>query len=163
MEITEQLFEEWIKNHGEMVYHQIRRMVFNHTDADDIYQNTLLNAWKYKGNFSAKSKPSTWLFKIAYNESLKFIEKRKKLSVVGEMGEIESKSDEYFDGDSAQLLLQKAIQNLPDKQRMVFNLKYFDEMGYEEMELVTSTSQGALKASYHHACKKIKEYVQQNA
>lgn len=119
-----------------MVYHQIRRMVFNHQDADDVYQNTLLNAWKYKRNFNAKSKPSTWLYKIAYNESLKFIEKKKNQLAVGDEVMVQLKSDEYFDGNEAQLTLQKAIQSLPAKQRVVFNLKYFDEMSYEEMAVV---------------------------
>ncbi len=136
----------------------------NHDDADDVLQNTLIKIWNGIETFRAESSIFTWLYRIATNESITFLNQRKRrmmpgLSDVNEYLLENLESDTYFDGDEWQLLLQKAIATLPDKQRLVFNMKYFDEIKYEDMSEILETSVGALKASYHHAVKKVEEYV----
>ncbi|MBO4905954.1 MAG: sigma-70 family RNA polymerase sigma factor [Bacteroidaceae bacterium] len=155
-------FRMLVEHFKEPLYWQIRRMVLSHDDADDILQNTFIKAWTGLPNFRGEAQISTWLFRIATNETLKFIERRKQLvSVDAEGAEtIASRlqADPYFDGDETQQQLYAAISQLPEKQRQVFNMKYFDEMKYEEMSELLQTSVGALKASYHHAVKKISDY-----
>jgi RNA polymerase sigma-70 factor (ECF subfamily) len=142
-------------------------MVILHDDADDALQNTFLNAWKNIGEFRNESSLYTWLYAIATNESLAIINKRKRNAAVSldDIGSYLADSIEgstWFDGDEAQVKLQNAILKLPDKQRIVFNLKYFDEMTYEDMSKILKTSEGALKASYHHAVKKIENFLNGN-
>lgn len=158
-------FETLLKTYTEPVYWQIRRMVLNHDDADDIVQNVFIKAWTNLGNFRGDAKLSTWLFKIAVNESINFLNKEKNRNQMsGDVSEDPSLlknlvADSYFDGDSLQLQLQEAIEKLPEKQRLVFNMRYYDEMKYEDMSEVLGTSVGALKASYHHAVKKLTEQL----
>ena len=152
-------FGKVIEQYSQGLYWQIRRMVFNHDDANDILQNTFLKAWSNIDNFRGSAKLSTWLYKIAINESITFINKeraRNEASIDDDsflLNNIES--DQYFDGDEAQVKLQRAINSLPEKQRLVFNMRYYDEMKYEDMSEILGTSVGALKASYHHTLKKI--------
>ena len=156
-------FGQVIEHYSSTLYWQIRRMVIDHDDANDVLQNTFLKAWTSIDNFRGDAKLSTWLYKIAINESITFINKKKMQNNVS-LDDEESflvntlESDQWFDGDEAQLLLQKAIATLPEKQRLVFNLRYYDEMKYEEMSEILGTSTGALKASYHHALKKIEAF-----
>ncbi len=157
-------FSELVAGYQERLYWHIRKIVLNHDDTDDVLQNTFLKAWKGIENFRAESGLFTWLYRIATNESLTFLEqkKRKAMSGISEVNEylIENlETDPFFDGDEAQLKLQKAIASLPDKQRLVFNMRYFDDMKYQDMEKILETSEGALKASYHHAVKKIEEHL----
>ena len=154
-------FEEIVNHYSQPLYWQIRRLVVEHEDADDVLQNTFIKAWTNISSFRGESKLSTWLYKIAYNESLTFLNhKREQLSIddLNSMVTETLESDPYFDGDETQLMLQEAINSLPDKQKAVFNMKYFEEMKYEEMSQITGTSVGALKASFHLAVKKIEEY-----
>lgn len=152
-------FTEIVNTYKEPLYWQIRRMVTSHDDTDDILQNTFIKAWNGIASFRGESKLSTWLYRIATNETLNFLERQRH--VTSSIDDTESyvvanlQSDPYFDGDETQLQLQQAIAQLPDKQRQVFTLKYYDEMKYEDMSEVLGTSVGALKASYHHAVKKI--------
>lgn len=156
-------FGKIIEHYSQGLYWQIRRMVYNHDDANDILQNTFLKAWSNIDNFRGDAKLSTWLYKIAINESITFINKeraRNEASIDDDATFLSAnlESDPYFDGDQAQLQLQKAISSLPEKQRLVFNMRYFDEKKYEEMSEILGTSIGALKASYHHAVKKIESF-----
>ncbi len=154
-----------MEKYQERLYWHIRRMVLNHDDADDILQNTFIKVYKSIGQFEQKSSLYTWLYRIATNETLTFIEKSKKWqSDSMDDGKehpaiVNLKSDEYFDGDEISLNLEAAILTLPPKQRQVFKLRYYDEMTYQDMSDVLDTSEGALKASYHHAVKKIEEYL----
>jgi len=157
-------FTAIIKKYQEKLYWHIRRMVVSHDDADDVLQNMFIKAWKGLENFREESQLYTWLYRIATNESLTFLEQRKKRTSVS-MDDVESslsnkiKADENFDANRLEWKLQLAISQLPDKQKAVFNLRYYDEMPYEEMSRVLDTSEGALKASYHHAAKKIEEFI----
>jgi RNA polymerase sigma factor (sigma-70 family) len=160
----EAAFTSIVKKYQEKIYWHIRRIVVEHDDANDVVQNTFVKAWRGLDNFRADSKLYTWLYRIATNESLTFISNKKKKSAVSftdvEEGLSNSiKASENFDGQKLEWKLQLAIQQLPEKQRVVFNLRYFDEMPYDEMSQVLDTSAGALKASYHHAAKKIEEYI----
>jgi len=151
-----------VEKYSSKLYWHIRRLVILHEDADDALQNTFINAWKGIENFRSESALYTWLYKIATNEALTLINKRKRNAAVSidDLGSYFENSHEgstWFDGDEAQIKLQNAIMQLPEKQRVVFNLKYFEEMPYEEMSRVLGTSEGALKASYHHAVKKIEK------
>jgi len=153
-----------VEKYSSRLYWHIRRLVIIHEDADDALQNTFINAWKGMGEFRNESSLYTWLYTIATNEALILINKRKKNSSVSidDLGSHFANSHEgstWFDGDAAMVKLQNAIMQLPDKQRIVFNLKYFDEMTYEDMSKVLETSVGALKASYHHAVKKIEKII----
>lgn len=153
-----------VEKYSSRLYWHIRRLVIIHEDADDALQNTFINAWRNIGNFRNESSLYTWLYTIATNEALTLINKRKRNAAVSidDLGSHFANSHEgsiYFDGDEAQVKLQNAILHLPEKQRIVFNLKYFDKMPYEEMSRVLKTSEGALKASYHHAVKKIEKII----
>ncbi len=153
-----------VERYSTRLYWHIRRLVFLHEDADDAPQNTFINAWRSMGDFRNESSLYTWLYSIATNESLAIINKRKKMTAVplDDLGSFFANSIEgstWFDGDEAQVKLQNAIMKLPKKQRIVFNLKYFDDMTYEDMSKVLKTSEGALKASYHHAVKKIEKLL----
>jgi RNA polymerase sigma-70 factor (ECF subfamily) len=157
-------FTQVVAMYSEKLYWQIRKMVLLHDDADDILQNTFLKAWTNIDYFRGDAKLSTWLYKIAINECLTFLNRQRSMNNVSiddtDVFLLERlKGDDYFDGDSVQLKLQEAIITLPEKQRLVFNMKYFDEMKYEEMSEALGTSVGALKASYHHAVKKIEKYL----
>ncbi|MFO8235315.1 MAG: RNA polymerase sigma factor [Bacteroidales bacterium] len=160
-------FKIIINKYQERLYWHIRKIVVSHEDADDILQNTFIKVWNSLSNFREDSKLYTWLYRIATNESLTFLkQKRKKffISFVDVENQLKNtlESDEYFNGDHIQLKLQKAILTLPEKQRLVFNMKYFDEMKYEDMSEILKTSVGALKASYHHAVKKIEKYLKED-
>lgn len=162
---AEKAFRLIIDNYGSRLYWHIRRMVIIHDDADDALQNTFISAWKNIAGFRYDSSLLTWLWSIATNEALTLIRKRERHSTVSlddldGIFEQAAEGNSYFDGDEASVKLQNAILKLPDKQRSVFNMKYFDDMSYEEMSGVTGTSVGALKASYHHAVKKIEQYLQ---
>ena len=158
-------FEVLMRTFSEPLYWQIRKMVFNHDDANDLLQNVFMKAWKNIHNFRGDAKLSTWLFKIAVNESINFINREKTRQSVAADSDDTSfllnniEADEYFDGDELHRRLLEAIARLPEKQRLVFNMRYFDEMKYEEISDVLGTSVGALKASYHHAVKKITEAI----
>jgi RNA polymerase sigma-70 factor (ECF subfamily) len=157
-------FRLLVEKYSPKLYWHIRRLVILHEDADDALQNTFINAWRSIGNFRSESSLYTWLYTIATNEALTLINKRKRNASVS-IDDMESyfanshEGSTWFDGDEAQLKLQNAILQLPEKQRIVFNLKYFDEMPYKEMSKVLKTSEGALKASYHHAVKKIGKII----
>jgi len=160
-------FEQIVKEYSEQLYWQIRRMVFSHEDANDLLQNTFVKAWLNIDYFRGDAKMSTWLYRIAFNECLTFLNKQRANNQISideinaEMiGKLES--DPYFDGDATQKAFLKAIQSLPEKQRIVFNLKYFKEMKYEEISEILGTSIGGLKASYHHAIKKIEAFIEKH-
>ena len=154
-----------VDKYGSKLYWHIRRIVITHDDADDVLQNTFLNAWRNIGSFRFESSLYTWLYSISTNEALTLLRKREKESSIP-LDDLESlfgmsaEGSSYFDGDEAMVKLQNAIVKLPDKQRAVFNMKYFEDMSYEDMSGVTGTSVGALKASYHHAVKKIEQFLQ---
>jgi RNA polymerase sigma-70 factor (ECF subfamily) len=146
------------------LYWHIRRLVILHEDADDALQNTFINAWRNISGFRSESSLYTWLYSIATNEALALINRRTKNAAVSldDLGSFFASSLEgntWFDGNEAQVRLQNAILQLPEKQRVVFNLKYYDDMTYEDMSKVLKTSVGALKASYHHAVKKIENFL----
>jgi len=156
-------FNEVMRIFSEPLYWQIRRMVESHDDASDVLQNTFLKAWQSIENFRGDAKLSTWLYKIALNESITFLSRERKrlnISLDDEESHLVNliEADEWVDGDELAKELRKAIASLPEKQRMVFNLKYFDEMKYEQMSEILGTSVGALKASYHLAVKKIESH-----
>lgn len=146
------------------LYAQIRRIVQYHDDADDVLQNTFVKAWLALDTFRGDCQLSTWLYRIAINESLSHLQRQRPSESLDESTSETARSlesDPYFDGDETERLLQEAIATLPPKQRVVFNLRYFEEMKYEEMSQLLDTSAGALKASYHFAVKKIEQYVAQ--
>ena len=157
-------FERIVTLYGEKLYWQIRKMVLNHEDADDLLQNIFLKAWSNLDYFRGEAKISTWLYKIAINECITFLNKQRNSNNISiddtDVYLLEKlKSDTYFNGDDIQRKLQEAILRLPDKQRLVFNMKYFDDMTYEQISEIVGTTTGALKASYHYAVKKIEEYL----
>ena len=159
----EQGFRYLMSKYQERLYWHIRRLVIEHEDANDVIQNTFIKVYKGFKNFKGDSKLYTWLYRIATNESITFINKRKRHSTDSldhEDNNLENQleADAYFDGDAVQLHLQKALASLPEKQKIVFNLRYFEEMPYKKMAAILETSEGALKASYHHAVKKIEQY-----
>ena len=158
-------FRQIVETYSEPLYWQIRRMVLSHDDANDILQNTFVKAWSNIDYFRGDAKISTWLYRIALNECLTFMNKRSlhsHLSIDEADTDMLSKleSDSYFDGDELQTDFLKAVHKLPEKQQIIFNLKYFKEMKYEEISEIMGTSIGALKASYHHAVKKIEAYLE---
>lgn len=156
-------FAVLVKQYSEKLYWKVRRIVLSHEDANDVLQNVFIKVWSNLQNFQGKSSLSTWLYRIAINESLDFLRKQKLADKVSADEDVSVASrlmsDEYFDGDEVQARLQEAVARLPEVQRMVFNLKYFEEMKYSEMSQILNTSEGALKASYHLAVKKITEYL----
>jgi RNA polymerase sigma-70 factor (ECF subfamily) len=165
-------FAKVVSQYSQPLYWQIRRMVTWHDDADDVLQNTFLKAWMGIENFRGEARLSTWLHRIAYNETLTFLSRQHETisldTSIGDDNDTDDdatltlagtlESDPYFDGDEAEALLQAAVASLPAKQRAVFTMKYFDEMEYEDMAEVTGTSVGGLKASYHLAVKKIEDF-----
>ena len=156
-------FERLVREYSEPLYWQVRRMVLGHEDANDVLQNVFLKAWSHLGDFHHDAKLSTWLYRIAVNESLDFLRRQKNQIVVSADDDSQGvaqtlMADRYFDGDDTQALLQEAIAQLPEVQRTVFNLRYFEEMKYSDISLLLHTSEGALKASYHIAVKKISEF-----
>ena len=163
----EKAFTAILKKYQEKLYWHIRRMVVEHEDANDVLQNMFVKAWKGLENFREDSQLYTWLYRIATNESLTFLEQKKKRNNIS-LDESDAsltnsvKADTNFDEQKAEWKLQMAIQQLPEKQKAVFNLRYFEEMPYAEMSVVLETSEGALKANYHHAVKKIEDYILNN-
>jgi len=160
----EAAFRLLISTYKERIYWHVRKILLNHDDTDDVLQNTFIKVWNGLDTFRGESSIFTWLYRIATNESITFLNQRKRRMISELSDETEYllenlESDEYFDGDEWQKLLQNAIAQLPEKQRLVFNMKYFDEIKYEDMSEILETSVGALKASYHHAVRKIEEYV----
>lgn len=160
-------FQKLLREYQKPLYNHIRNIVLNHDDADDVLQNTFIKVFQNLKNFKGESKLFSWMYRIATNEAITFLnQKAKKNNTTSE--ELQSKimdnlkSDSYFDGDEIQFKLQKAIANLPEKQQLVFKMKYFEEIKYEDMSEILGTSVGALKASYHHAVKKIEEFMNGN-
>jgi len=159
-----QAFQALVIKYQERLYWHIRKIVMNHDDADDVLQNTFIKVWRGLDNFREESGLYTWLYRIATNESITLINSNKRRSLIpmNETSEFllnNFQSDVYFDGDEIQRKLQEAILTLPEKQRIVFNMKYFEEIKYEEMSVILETSVGALKASFHHAVKKVEEFL----
>ncbi len=160
----EQGYKQLVAMYSKKLYWHIRRMVTSHDDANDVVQNCFIKIWKGLPNYREESKLYTWLYRIASNEAITFINEKYRRSSIAIDNDVENytanlKSDPWFDGDETQMQLQYAIDSLPDKQKQVFVMRYYDEMKYEEMEAVLGTSTGALKASYHHAAKKIETYL----
>lgn len=164
VQTKEKAFRELITLYKERLYWHIRKIVISHEDADDVLQNTFIKVFKNIDKFNKESKLFSWMYRIATNESITFINKRAKkqnVTIDDYQKEIASNltSDDFFTGDKIQLILQKAIATLPQKQQLVFNMKYFDELKYNEISEILETSVGALKASYFHAVKKIELYI----
>lgn len=160
-------FTEVVNAYSRQLYWQIRRMGLTHDDADDVLQNTFLKAWNSLEQFRGDARLSTWLYRIALNETLTFLNRQRaqnQLSIDDADAALvnQLESDAYFDGDETQLLFEQAIRRLPEKQRMVFNMKYFQEMKYEDISEIVGTTVGALKASYHLAVKKIEDFLKAN-
>lgn len=161
----ERAFTQLIQQYQQSLYNVIRSILKSHADTDDVLQNTFLKAWGALDSFRGEAQISTWLYSIARNEAISFL-KKKSRNVTSQDNEdlsrYQQESDPYIDGEETERMLQKAMGQLPEKQRTVFVLRYFQEMPYEEMSQMTSTSIGALKASYHFAVKKIIDFFQQN-
>jgi len=159
-----QAFEQLVRAYQRPLYFHVRRLVIDHEDADDVLQNTFFKAWRGIDGFRAESKLKTWLYRIATNEALTFLKQRQRRAHQG-MDSLEEdlrhslEQSPYVEGDEIQRRLQAAILTLPDRQRTVFHLRYFDEMKYEEISEVLQVTVGALKASYHHAVKKIEKHL----
>ena len=156
-----------VREYQQKIYWHIRKMVIDHDEADDLVQEIFVKVWKNLDKFRQDSQLYTWVYRIATNECLNYLRKKKQrffIPIHDIQGELSQKLDSspHIDGDEIQLKLQKALLKLPDKQRLVFNMKYFDEMKYEEIAEITETSVGSLKASYHHAVKKIEEFLKQD-
>lgn len=153
-----------ISKYQQRLYWHIRKIVIDHDDSDDVLQNTFIKVWKGLENFKEESQLYTWLYRIATNEALAHLRQKKRKSTTS-INPIEYElsknleSDNYFTGDEIQMKLQQAILTLPEKQRLVFNMRYYDEMPYEQMSRILETSVGALKASYHIAAKKVEEFL----
>ncbi len=160
-------FQILLSQYQRPLYHHIRNIVLNHDDADDVLQNTFIKVFQHLKGFKGDSKLFSWMYRIATNEAITFInQKAKRNGTTSEALQskiVENlKADSFFDGTEIQIKLQKAIVTLPEKQQLVFKMKYFEEMKYEDMSEILGTSVGALKASYHHAVKKIENYVNSN-
>ena len=160
-------FRLLVKTYQQRLYWHIRKIVISHDDADDLMQNVFIKVWKNIDNFREDSSLFTWLFRIATNESLSFLQQKKRRNILSIDGVsdylVETfETDAHFEGDDLQKRLQLAVLQLPEKQRLVFNMKYYDEMKYEEMSEILKTSVGALKASFHFAVKKIEEYLKED-
>lgn len=167
-ETRRKAFETLLNKYQQKIYWHIRKMVIDHDDADDVVQETFIKVWQALPNFRGDAQLYTWLYRIATNESLNFLQKKRRQNHVplenddslDLLNTLESSiSQDYISGDEIQIKLQKALLQLPDKQRLVFNMKYFDDLKYEEISEITGTSVGALKASYHLAVKKIEDYL----
>lgn len=162
-------FSELVSTYSASLYWQVRRMVLSHNMADEIVQETFLKAWKSIDKFRADAKIYTWLYRIAINESLNYINKQKRVKELSIGIDDDNRylvenvvSDPYFDGDAAEVLLQNAINTLPPKQKQVFLLRYYEELTYADIVELTGISEGSLKASYHHAVNKIKKYIEEH-
>lgn len=162
-------FATVVRLYSQQIYWQIRRMVYIHEDADDLVQNVFIKAWEAIEGFRGEAKVSTWLYRIALYEALNFLKKRRheEEHLLSPSDEGDSlyllerlTADEYFDADAAEGRLQQAILSLPPKQQLVFRLRYYDELPYDQMAALTGTSEGSLKASYHHAVKKVTDFLQ---
>ena len=162
----QKVFPTIVDQYSQALYWKIRSIVLTHDDADDVLQNTFLKAWKNFPTFQGKAKLSTWFYRIAINEALDFLRHQKTATLSSADADLtvanRLMADDYFDGDKSQALLQEAIATLPDVQRTVFTLRYYDEMKYSEMSEILGTSEGSLKASYHIAVQKITDYVKRN-
>ena len=163
----EQAFRELMAQYKERLYWHIRKIVYSHDDADDVLQNTFIKIFRSIDGFKGESKLYSWMYRIATNEAITHLNRNaKRMQMTSEEFQTHAvnslTSDSYFDGDEVQLKLQKAIATLPQKQQLVFNMKYFDDMKYKDMSQVLETSEGALKASYHLAVKKIESYLTQD-
>lgn len=158
-------FRFLVETFQERLYWHIRRMVHVHADADDVLQDTFIKVAKNIRSFDGRAKLYTWLYRIATNQAIDHLNKKKRQVRVAREESFDRliTDDPYFDGEKVEIALKKAIDTLPAKQRVVFNLRYYDEMSYKEMSAVTETSIGALKASYHHAVKKIEHYITERA
>nr|WP_297785792.1 RNA polymerase sigma factor [uncultured Allomuricauda sp.] len=160
-------FEVLVNTYKERLYWHIRRIVLNHDDTDDVLQNTFIKVYRNIDKFKGESKLYSWMYRIATNESLTFLKQKSRKMGVSDQ-ELKDKmvenlqADVYFEGDEIQLKLQKALATLPDKQKLVFTMKYFQEMKYSEISNILETSEGALKTSYHLAVKKIEAYLKEN-
>jgi RNA polymerase sigma-70 factor (ECF subfamily) len=163
----QQAFKILLSRYSSKVYWQVRRIVIDHDDADDVVQNTFIKVWEKLSEFREDSQFYTWLYRVATNEALAFLNK-KKANLNISMEELQEQLSEgltstsYFDGNKLEMVLQQAILGLPEKQRLVFNMRYYGNLKYEEMEAILGTSVGGLKASYHHAVKKIELIVKQS-
>lgn len=162
-----QAFKELLLVYQKPLYNHIRNIVLNHDDTDDVLQNTFIKVFQHLKKFKRESKLFSWIYRIATNEALSFIsQKAKKIGISSESLQNKTidnlKSDPYFDGDEVQIKLHKAIAALPKKQQLVFKMKYFEELKYEQISEILGTSVGGLKASYHHAVKKIELLVMSN-
>ena len=160
-------FQKLLKDYQKPLYNHIRNIVLNHDDTDDVLQNTFIKIFQHLKNFKGESKLYSWMYRIATNESITFInQKAKRNCTTSEALQTKIvdnlKADIYFDGNEIQIKLQKAIALLPEKQQLVFKMRYYEEIKYEDMSEILGTSVGALKASYHHAVKKVEEYVKGN-
>lgn len=159
-------FKQLVKSYEKPLYSVIRKMVIDHDEAKDLLQETFIKVWQNLDSFRAESKVYTWVYRVAVNHCLQHLKKRKKRNVWNNELNDEMvdnlKSNESLSGDEVQLRLQQAILKLPDKQRLIFNLKYFEEMSYSDMAEITQTTSGALRASYHHAVKKIEGLLQED-
>ena len=163
-ETQEKAFRDLISLYKERLYWHVRKIVIIHDDADDVLQNTFVKVFKNIGNFKGNSKLFSWMYRIATNEAITHLNRKSNLNKIDNL-ELQNQlvenlyADEYFDGDEIQLKLQMALATLPQKQRIIFNMKYFDNMKYTEMSDILETSVGGLKASYHHARKKIEKFI----
>ena len=160
-------FQKLLRNYQRPLYNHIRNIVLNHDDTDDVLQNTFIKVFQYLKDFKGESKLFSWMYRIATNEAITFInQKAKRNGTTSETMQTKIvdnlKADTYFDGNEIQIKLQQAIASLPQKQQLVFKMKYYEELKYEELSDILGTSVGALKASYHHAVKKIEEFVKSN-
>ncbi|WP_425596670.1 RNA polymerase sigma factor [Sinomicrobium weinanense] len=160
----EEAFRELVSQYKERLYWHIRRMVIDHDDADDVLQNTFVKIYRNINSFKQESSLFSWMYRIAINESITFLNAKARRKGISNTELQENlvknlKADVYFNGNEILLKLQQAIATLPDKQKLVFNMKYFEELTYEEMSEILETSVGALKASYHHAVKKIEQFL----
>lgn len=163
-EAKEAAFRELVVQYKERLYWQIRNMVLDHEDADDVLQNTFIKIFRNINSFKGESKLHTWMYRIAANESITFLNKKARrnnvsLENIKDQAVRKLESDVYFEGDKIQLQFQKAIATLPEKQRLVFTMKYFEDHTFEELSKILETSVGGLKSSYHIAVKKIREYI----
>jgi RNA polymerase sigma-70 factor (ECF subfamily) len=160
-------FQKLLREYQRPLYNHIRNIVLNHDDTDDVLQNTFIKVFRYLKDFKGDSKLFSWMYRIATNEAITFINQKAKkngiTSVALQTRLVDNlKADVYFDGNEIQIKLQKAVASLPEKQQLVFKMKYYEELKYEEISEVLGTSVGALKASYHHAVKKIEDFVKKN-
>ena len=164
VQTREKAFRELISLYKERLYWHVRKIVTSHDDTDDVLQNTFIKIYKNIGKFNQESKLFSWMYRIATNEAITFINKRAKEKKV-DIAEVQEylvntlENDVYFTGEEIQEILQKAIATLPQKQQLVFNMKYFDNIKYTEISEILGTSVGALKASYFHAVKKVESYI----